>query len=172
MDWSAGVASVERLLSVMEGEHMNEGNTTEPLALHSLSFDHVHSSYEPGRNVILKDLSFDIPMGLKIAIVGTSGSGKSTNGQLLIRYFDPDAGRILVNDKPLNQLYRSDWTECIGIVFQEPSLFPDTIQNNLFLGMEDLNAENLMRSACEAAQIDEYIMSLPEANDTFIGIGE
>ncbi|MFX3650435.1 MAG: ABC transporter ATP-binding protein [Paenibacillus sp.] len=169
MDWSAGGASVERLLNVMEGEQMDEGNTPVPLPLQSLSFNHVDFSYEPGRNVILNNLTFDIPMGLKIAIVGTSGSGKSTIAQLLIRYFDPDAGRILVNGKPLNQLYRSDWTERIGIVFQEPYFFPDTIQNNLLMGTEEEQSANLMRSACEAAQIDEYILSLPEGYDTFIG---
>ncbi|WFR60615.1 ABC transporter ATP-binding protein [Paenibacillus amylolyticus] len=169
MDWSAGGASVERLLNVMEGEQMDEGNTPVPLPLQSLSFNHVNFSYEPGRNVILNNLTFDIPMGLKIAIVGTSGSGKSTIAQLLIRYFDPDAGRILVNGKPLKQLYRSDWTERIGIVFQEPYFFPDTIQNNLLMGTEEEQSVNLMRSACEAAQIDEYILSLPEGYDTFIG---
>ncbi|WKL02500.1 ABC transporter ATP-binding protein [Paenibacillus amylolyticus] len=169
MDWSAGGASVERLLDVMEGEQMDEGNTSVPLPLQILSFNHVDFSYEPGRNVILNNLTFDIPMGLKIAIVGTSGSGKSTIAHLLIRYFDPDAGRILVNGMPLNQLYRSDWTERIGIVFQEPYLFPDTIQNNLLMGTEEEQSANLMRSACEAAQIDEYILSLPEGYDTFIG---
>ncbi|MCL6661643.1 ABC transporter ATP-binding protein [Paenibacillus amylolyticus] len=169
MDWSAGGASVERLLDVMEGEQMDEGNTPVPLPLQFLSFNHVDFSYEPGRNVILNNLTFDIPMGLKIAIVGTSGSGKSTIAHLLIRYFDPDAGRILVNGMPLNQLYRSDWTERIGIVFQEPYLFPDTIQNNLLMGTEEEQSANLMRSACEAAQIDEYILSLPEGYDTFIG---
>ncbi|WP_339234769.1 ABC transporter ATP-binding protein [Paenibacillus sp. FSL R5-0517] len=169
MDWSAGGASVERLLNVMEGEQMEEGNSPVPLPLQSISFNHVDFSYEPGRNVILNNLTFDIPMGLKIAIVGTSGSGKSTIAQLLIRYFDPDAGCILVNGKPLNQLYRSDWTERIGIVFQEPYLFPDTIQNNLLMGTEDEQSANLMRSACEAAQINDYIVSLPEGYDTFIG---
>lgn len=169
MDWSAGSASLERLRNVMEGEQSDEGSDPVPTPLQSISFNNIDFSYEPGGSAVLKNLSFEFPMGLKIGIVGTSGSGKSSIAQLLIRYFDPEAGSILVNGSPLQRVRRVNWTQSIGIVFQEPYLFPDTIRNNLLMGLDEQNNTNTMRAACKAAQIDEYIMSLPDGYDTVIG---
>ncbi len=153
----------------MEGEQSDEGNEPVPTPLQRISFNNIDFSYEPGGSAVLKNLSFEFPMGLKIGIVGTSGSGKSSIAQLLIRNFEPKAGSILVNGSPLQRVRRVDWTQRIGIVFQEPYFFPDTIRNNLLMGLDEQNNTNTMRAACKAAQIDEYIMGLPDGYDTAIG---
>ncbi|OMG50619.1 hypothetical protein BK140_04450 [Paenibacillus macerans] len=168
MDGSASTSSLERLRNVMEGEQYEEGNEPVPFPLQHISFKNVDFRYHPGDNQVLKNLSFELPVGRKIAIVGTSGSGKSSIAQLLIHNFVPEVGSIEVNGRSLNQVRRTDWTRIIGIVFQEPYLFPDTIRNNLLLGLGEQGNAN-MREACEAAQIDEYIMSLPDGYDTVIG---
>ncbi|WP_254328610.1 ATP-binding cassette domain-containing protein [Paenibacillus sp. MZ03-122A] len=107
----------------MEGEQSDEGNEPVPTPLQRISFNNIDFSYEPRGSAVLKNLSFEFPMGLKIGIVGTSGSGKSSIAQLLIRNFEPKAGSILVNDSPLQRVRRVDWTQSIGIVFQEPYFF-------------------------------------------------
>ncbi|WP_137220999.1 ABC transporter ATP-binding protein [Paenibacillus sp. CFBP13512] len=169
MDWFTSSASLERLSNVMNGEENYEGKDPVPLPLKSISFKNIDFGYQKGGELILKKLSFEISLGRKIAIVGPSGSGKSSISLLLIRYFNPESGNIIVNNQPLQQIKREEWNQYISIVFQDPYFFPDTIHNNLLMGLDKHKEDNLIKTACKVAQIDEYIMSLPDKYNTVIG---
>lgn len=168
MDLSNIYANVDRLRSVIESPTEKDGSIPFNEKIKSIQFDDVSFSYnEESDNSVLHDLTLTIPAGKKVAFVGTSGGGKSTIAQLLMRFFRPTEGKILVNSHSLSDLIYADWTKRTGFVTQEPYLFPDTIRNNLLLGRE-ISHEKMIE-ACEIAQIHEYIKSLSEGYDTEIG---
>ncbi|MGZ4111525.1 MAG: ABC transporter ATP-binding protein, partial [Tumebacillaceae bacterium] len=110
----------------------------------------------------------DFPIGRKVAIVGASGSGKSTVAQLLVRLYDPMEGKVRINERSLQDYQKGDWLKRLSLVPQEPYFFPESIRTNLLLGRENISEEQL-RTACEIAQIQELIDELPEGLDTIIG---
>ncbi|OOE12708.1 ABC transporter ATP-binding protein [Fictibacillus arsenicus] len=168
MDLSNIYANVDRLRSVIESPTEKDGFILFNERIESIQFNGVSFSYsEESDNNVLHDLTFTIPAGKKVAFVGTSGGGKSTIAQLLMRFFKPTKGKILVNDHLLHDLIYADWTKRTGFVTQEPYLFPDTVRNNLLLGR--YISHEKMIEACEIAQIHEYIECLSEGSDTEIG---
>jgi ABC-type multidrug transport system fused ATPase/permease subunit len=168
MDLSNIYANVDRLRSVIESPAEKDGSLPFNEKIESITFSGVSFSYsKDSDNNVLHDLTFTIPSGKKIAFVGTSGGGKSTIAQLLMRFFKPSEGKILVNSYALHDVVYSDWTKRIGFVTQEPYIFPDTVRNNLLLGRE-ISHEKMIK-ACEMAQIHEYIECLSEGYDTEIG---
>jgi ATP-binding cassette subfamily B protein/subfamily B ATP-binding cassette protein MsbA len=168
MDLSNLYANVDRLRSVMESTTDHDGHLSFSEKVDTISFDNVSFSYNEGsENNVLHDLTFTIPAGKKVAFVGTSGGGKSTIAQLLMRFFQPTKGKILVNGNCLQELLYKDWTKRIGFVTQEPYIFPDSVKNNILLGRE-ISQEEVVK-ACEAAQIHEYIESLSDGYETEIG---
>jgi ABC-type multidrug transport system fused ATPase/permease subunit len=168
MDLSNIYANVDRLRSVIESPTEKDGSIPFNEKIESIQFDGVSFSYnEDPDNNVLHNLTFTIPAGKKAAFVGTSGGGKSTIAQLLMRFFKPTEGKILVNSHSLHDLVYADWTKRTGFVTQEPYLFPDTVRNNLLLG-RDISHEKMIE-ACEIAQIHEYIKCLSEGYDTEIG---
>ncbi|WP_088104528.1 ABC transporter ATP-binding protein [Halalkalibacter urbisdiaboli] len=168
MGFSAKLASLDRVRKVMDSPTWQNG--TEPLheTITSLQVKDIQFSYEEADEPILSALDLDFPIGRKVAIVGTSGGGKSTIAQLLIRFYEPIKGVILVNGKPLKTIERSDWSNRVAIVFQEPYLYPNTVRNNILMGMEEVSDDQLYR-ICQAALIHEFILTLPDGYDTFIG---
>ncbi len=119
---------------------------------------------------IFKDFNLDIPTGKKVAIVGKSGQGKTTIFNLLLRYFNPDAGVILVDDIPIEDFTEDALRQNIAIIRQEPFIFNKTILENLKI-IDPYMSLKKIRNACKLAEIDEYIMSLPNKYDTMIGEG-
>ncbi|REK76195.1 ABC transporter ATP-binding protein [Paenibacillus paeoniae] len=168
MQISGRMASVERLKRVLEHETWEEGKEQLQGPIASISFDQVSFRYGEDLPLVLKDLSIHIPAGQKIAFVGSSGGGKSTIAQLLVRFYPLQHGEILINGEPLQDIQRSDWSRRVNIVFQEPYFFPDSIRMNLLMGREHLSEEQIY-AACETAQIKSLIDSLPEGLDTEIG---
>jgi ABC-type multidrug transport system fused ATPase/permease subunit len=168
MDMSNIYANVDRLRSVIESPTENDGKHAVHGKVEEITFDHVSFSYtDKKENSVLHDLTFVIPAGKKVAFVGTSGGGKSTVAQLLMRFFHPTEGEIRVNDVPLRELVYKKWTKRIGFVTQEPYIFPDTVRNNLLLG-RDIPDKKMVR-ACEIAQIHDYIETLSDGYETEIG---
>ncbi|KAA0800299.1 ATP-binding cassette domain-containing protein [Bacillus sp. BB56-3] len=108
---------------------------------------------------VLNSLSLVVSKGSKVAIVGMSGSGKSTISQLLIRNYEPTLGKILVNEKDLFNISIHDWADKVGIVFQESYLLPDFVLSNFISGNNNIVLEKV-RGICKAVQVDNYIMSL------------
>lgn len=164
----AQMAHVERVREFIESQQGDEGHLRLRGPVTEIRFDRVTFRYGDDQPIVLDELSLDIPVGSKVAFVGSSGGGKSTIAQLLIRFFNPKSGRIVINGAPLSDYVEDDWLERVAIVFQDPYLFPDTIRNNLLLGREHIT-EEAMIEACRKMCIHEFIAALPEGYDTEIG---
>ena len=135
-----------------------------------LEFKDVHFRYRKNEDYVLKGLNMKIVPHKKIAIVGRSGEGKSTLFNLLLRYFEPNKGEILINNQKLSSLTEDSLRENISIIRQTPFLFNDTIFNNFKVVKEDITLEEI-REVCKKAYIDDYIMGLKDQYNTTIGEG-
>ncbi|MCJ7841983.1 ABC transporter ATP-binding protein/permease [Lederbergia sp. NSJ-179] len=167
MNISGEIAYIDRIKHVLEGDRITSGNLPMDKSINSITFETVSFSYYGEQKDVLIDLSFQIPMKKKIAIVGLSGSGKSTIAQLLMRFFDPEDGEIRVNSHPLKDINRDQWMKKIGIVFQEPYIFSGTIRDNVTLGAKGSTDSDLIQ-ACKLAKAHEFIIQLPQGYDTSI----
>lgn len=164
-----GIGAGERVFELIDHsdipEH-SEGHLSLPEFQNNIQFEKVTFSY--GGHVILKDLSFAIPKGKTVALVGFSGAGKSTLADLLCRFLDPDSGCITLDGVNFRGIRASAWRAKIGLVSQEPLLFHDTIKANITFGLEQVTSEELDEVA-RLAGIDELISRLPEGYETVIG---
>ncbi|KAI8051073.1 uncharacterized protein B0P05DRAFT_562857 [Gilbertella persicaria] len=130
-------------------------------------FDNVTFSYD-GRQTALDGVSFTIPKGATVALVGPSGGGKSTILRLLFRFYDPDAGRVFIDGQDIRQVTQLSLRKNIGVVPQDTVLFNDTIYYNIQYG--DVNAEDSqIKRAAKAAQIHDKIETFPDGYDTKVG---
>jgi ATP-binding cassette subfamily B protein len=130
-------------------------------------FQGVRFGYEDGRE-ILQSLDLDIPAGTSCAIVGPSGAGKSTIARLLYRFYDPTAGRILIDGQDIADVAQSSLRAAIGIVPQDTVLFNETIGYNIAYGRDGAAHEEVERAAAGAA-IDRFIEVLPEGYESMVG---
>ena len=132
-----------------------------------IEFQDVSFSYEANRN-ILQDINLAVDAGTTTAIVGPTGSGKSTISRLLLRFYDPQAGRILIDGQDLRELTQHSLREAIGVVPQDTVLFNDTIYYNIAYGNPKANEDQVL-AAAKAAQLDDFIQRLPERYQTLVG---
>lgn len=133
----------------------------------ALVFRNVHYTYDGDREA-LRGASFAIPAGWTVALVGHSGAGKSTVGDLLLRFIRPDRGEILVNDVSLDRFPVGAWREQVAWVPQRPYLFHDSVAANLRVARPYATMDDLVRAA-RMAHVDETIRSLPQGYDTVLG---
>jgi len=140
-----------------------KSEATEPL----IRFENVSLTYQPGR-IALQGVSFEIRAGEKLAVIGPSGGGKSTLASLLLRFIEPDEGRILWAGKPLYDIEIDQWRDKVGWVPQKPYLLNDTIETNLRIGRPTASREELIRAA-QMAQAHDFICALPEGYATPLG---
>ncbi|GAC1422870.1 MAG: ABC transporter ATP-binding protein [Acidobacteriaceae bacterium] len=135
---------------------------------HAIRFDHVTFQYQPDAPAALDNVSFQIPAGLTTALVGASGSGKTTVVNLLLGLYRPDAGAAYVDDTPLDELDRSDWLKLIAVAGQDVDLVEGSVLENI--KMADLQAsEEMITSAAALVGISEFMESLPQGYNTWIG---
>jgi len=132
-----------------------------------VAFEDVEFSYEPGRP-ILQGVSFTIEPGRTAAVVGGSGSGKSTLARLLMRMYEPDGGRIVVDDTDIRRIGLPSLRGAIGVVPQDTVLFNDTVAYNIAYGRAGATHAEVIEAA-KAAQLHELIMSLPQQYETAVG---
>ncbi len=161
----AGAESIFRLL-----DHATEADTGESLQARvpcSIRFDNVSFAYRQGET-ILRDVDFTIRAGETVALVGHSGSGKSTIASLLPRFYEVSSGRILVNDVSINELSLASLRDAMAVVSQQVTLFNDTIAANIAYGRFDLSRESIVNAA-KLAYADEFIQQLPNGYDTQVG---
>lgn len=135
-----------------------------------ITFERVAFGY-PGRDPLFHNISFTVPAGQITAVVGPSGSGKSTIANLLLRLYDPERGRIMVDDVDLKDIDPSYWRRQIGTVGQEPILFSTTIRDNILYGCEnpDKVTEATIEEAAEQSNALHFIQAFPEKFDTMVG---
>ncbi|WP_243446139.1 ABCB family ABC transporter ATP-binding protein/permease [Polymorphobacter fuscus] len=130
-------------------------------------FAHVDFAYEPRRQ-ILHDVSFDVPPGAKLAIVGHSGAGKSTLSRILYRFYDITGGAVTIDGQNIAQVKQDSLRRAIGIVPQDTVLFNDTIGYNIAYGRPDASQAEI-EAAAKGAAIHEFILSLPDGYATQVG---
>jgi len=133
----------------------------------TIAYKHVYFAYNPGEPVLL-DINFTVSAGEIVALVGPSGTGKSTLVDLLPRFYDPTSGCIEIDGIDIRNIKLSSLRGMMGIVTQETILFNDTVRNNIAYGLKDIPDERVVEAA-KAANAHEFIMSLPDGYNTFIG---
>ncbi|MBX6744329.1 MAG: ABC transporter ATP-binding protein/permease, partial [Acetobacteraceae bacterium] len=132
-----------------------------------LVFEDVRFGYRPDR-IILKGVSFHVPPGRTLAIVGPTGAGKSTISRLLFRFYDVTGGRILVDGQDIRDVKQSSLRAAIGVVPQDTVLFNDTIRYNIAYGRPGATEEEIIQAA-KLAQVHDFVMRLPEGYRTMVG---
>ncbi|MCF3596073.1 ABC transporter ATP-binding protein/permease [Rhodobacteraceae bacterium LMO-12] len=133
----------------------------------TVRLDDVHFGYDPARP-ILKGVSLEVPAGQTLAIVGSSGSGKSTIGRLLFRFYDVQSGSLEIDGQDVRDVTQASLHDAIGVVPQDTVLFNDTIRYNIAYGRAGASEEEIV-AAAKAAQIHEFIEALPEGYETTVG---
>jgi ATP-binding cassette subfamily B protein len=164
------LADMEKMFRLLH-EHREIADAEGAQQLHigtaSVRFDHVDFGYNPDR-AILKGVSFDIPAGHTVAVVGASGAGKSTLSRLLFRFYDVGAGSIQINGQDIRHVTQTSLRAAIGIVPQDTVLFNDTIYYNIAYGRPDASRDEVI-AAAQAAHIHQFIESLPQGYDSTVG---
>lgn len=164
-----GLASMERVDKILNADNPIK-DPESPRRITDLkgriSYEDVTFSY--GTNEVLHDVDLEIPAGATVALVGQSGSGKSTMADLLPRFYDVDKGRITVDGVDVRDMKVHDLRSLMGNVNQEAILFNDTFFNNITFGVEGATLEEV-RAAARVANADEFIMATEQGYDTNIG---
>ena len=132
-----------------------------------LRFEQVDFSYQPDRRILF-DVSFTVPPGRKLAVVGASGAGKSTLARLLFRFYDVSGGRILIDGQDIRAVTQHSLRAAIGIVPQDTVLFNDTLYYNLAYARPEASREEIA-AAARMAQLHDFIAALPAGYDTVVG---
>jgi len=164
-----GLVAAETVFGILDREPTVENGTQNaPNFEQEIRVDNVQFAYQKGR-AVLSDISFSITKGRKIALVGGSGSGKSTMCDLLIRLYDPSEGHIFLDGTDIRQFTFASYRRFFGVVSQESLLFNDTIANNIRFGSMGVITDSQVQEAARIANAAEFIEKLPDGYNTFIG---
>ncbi|MFL6647212.1 MAG: ABCB family ABC transporter ATP-binding protein/permease, partial [Sulfurifustaceae bacterium] len=164
------LADMERMFSLLEQNpevHDAPGAPDLVVSRAHVRFEHVDFFYDPDRQILF-DVSFEIPAGRKVAVVGTSGGGKSTLARLLFRFYDVSGGRITIDGQDIRSVTQRSVRAIIGIVPQDTVLFNDTIYYNIAYGRPGATREEVIQAA-KHAHIHHFIEGLPKGYDTMVG---
>ena len=163
------LVDMERMFGLLDEE---PGIADKPDALPldidggELVFENVNFAY--GNRTVLKDVSFRVPAGKHVAIVGPSGAGKTTISRLLFRFYDPQSGAVRLDRQDLRDITQSSLRAAIGVVPQDTVMFNSTIGHNIGYGRDGSSHDEIV-SAAKLAAIDEFVAGLPDGYDTMVG---
>jgi len=165
-----GEASLKRVLEILDADVKIE-EISEPVSISNLDahieFKDIGFYYDKS-NLILKNFNLTIPKGKTVALVGQSGSGKTTIANLLARFYDVSEGEILIDKTNIKHLKLEEYRKLLGMVTQESVLFNDTVYNNIMMGKPEASREEVIEAA-KIANADTFISQLPNGYDTNIG---
>lgn len=168
--YQRAMASTRRVLDLLDTEPQLEDGTghVERRAVRGeVRLEGVHFAYVPGHDV-LHGVTMVMPAGRTTAIVGATGSGKSTVAKLLLRFYDPRLGRVLLDGQDLRGLASGALRRCTGFVSQDVFLFHGTVRENIAYGHPEASAADI-EEAARAAEAHEFVLSLPHGYDTIVG---
>lgn len=163
------VTASERVFALLDREEVPEctGSFGSEEVLGDVRFEHVDFSYDK-ESPLIKDLNLDIKHGQNVAIVGPTGAGKTTIVNLLMRFYDPDNGKITIDGHDICEISRNEVRGLFGMVLQDTWLFNGTVAENIAYGKPDATREEII-AACDEAYCDHFICTLPKGYDTVIG---
>ncbi|HEX6956157.1 MAG TPA: ABC transporter ATP-binding protein [Agromyces sp.] len=165
----SGTASAERVFELLDAEEQEADAADAPEVVEGrgvIEFDRVSFSYTPDRPLI-RGLSFRVEPGQTVAIVGPTGAGKTTLVNLIMRFYELDGGRILIDGQDIAELTRHDVRARTGMVLQDPWLFGGTIRENIRYGRESATDDEII-AAARATYVDRFVHSLPDGYDTVL----
>ncbi|MEV7971740.1 ABC transporter ATP-binding protein [Cellulomonas sp. NPDC089187] len=165
----SGTASAERVFQLLDEDEQSADDVDAPAPAEgdgTIEFEHVRFSYREDQPLI-EDLSFTVRPGQTVAIVGPTGAGKTTLVNLLMRFYELDGGRILVNGQDIADLSRHDARARTGMVLQDPWLFSGTIRENIRYGRQSASDDEVL-AAAKATYVDRFVHSLPDGYDTVL----
>lgn len=171
----AGVSAAGRIFEILEtplpARKQQQGERhLPPDPSFQIVFEDVYYAFDEGARPALQGVSFELHPGERVALVGPSGAGKSTAAHLLLRFIEPDRGRITVNGIPLEQIPVEEWRRHIALIPQKPYFFYGTVAENISLGRPGAGLEEVM-AAAEQAGAHRFILNLPQGYDTQVGEG-
>jgi ABC transporter fused permease/ATP-binding protein len=167
------IGGIERLMDILDEEaeplQLKSGNVSATKLKGQLAFEDVRFAYPTRKDIeVLKGVSFSASAGETIAIVGPSGAGKTTLSALILRFYDHDSGRILVDNRPISDFDLTELRSQMAIVPQDIILFGGTIRENIAYGNTDASFEEI-KNAAKQANAAQFIESFPEGYDTLVG---
>lgn len=166
---SRAVASINRINEVLDTHPVVKGGPDMPAAGGELEFEHVFFSYPQAQGEpVLSDISFKVENGETLAILGATGSGKTSLVNLIPRFYDPTSGKIYLNGADISTLDLDLLRRKIGFVLQKSELFSGSVADNIRWGNSDASDEEVRRAA-RIAQADDFVSEMPEGYDTVIG---
>jgi subfamily B ATP-binding cassette protein MsbA len=168
--WAQAAASADRVFRVLDLPAVEVDRPGEGVARfeRDIVFDHVSFRYEPDGETVLDDVSFEVPKGQVLALVGPSGAGKTTLVELMPRFWEPTRGAIRIDGVPLANLTRGSVRALLAVVGQDTILLNDTVHANIAYGMPDATRADVERAA-QAANATEFVARLPQGYDTMLG---
>ena len=169
----SGIAGADRVFNILD-MNFNKKNNSDLKNIKNfknyIEFKNVNFNYNH-KTKVLQNINVKINKGEKIALVGRSGSGKTTFSNLLLDFYQPNSGSIIIDDSDYKKVTSTSLRNIIGLVSQEPILFNDSIRNNIMYGMSNLDNNDKMINAAKIANIKDFIESLPNKYEEIIGEG-
>ena len=166
-DVAVAISRVLEMLGQTPEQSVKSGRAVPPYAAASLAFDYVTFGYDP-RTPVLDGVTLEARVGEITAIAGSSGSGKSTIISLIVRFFDPTAGRIILDAQPIDSFDLAAWRGMLSVALQENPLFTATLRDNVAYGRPDASTDEVV-AAIHRAGLGDFVRALPAGLETMLG---